>query len=205
MNNQNLAIKIKDLRSRKGFSQEQLSEESKLSLRTIQRIEKGESIPRGDTLVKLTQALGVTPDDLLEWTDIEDRGYLTLLNLSALTGLLFNPILGIIIPLVMWILKKDKIKFVDNYGKKIISFQITWTLLIYSIFMIATRGSYINFDFNLFDIIISLVNFKMNKEIIYVILTGILYLYNLTLIFKNYMRIKKGKQSWYLPAIPFLK
>ncbi|TQO36723.1 putative Tic20 family protein [Arenibacter algicola] len=205
MNNQNLAIKIKDLRSRKGFSQEQLSEESKLSLRTVQRIEKGESIPRGDTLIKLTQALGVTPDDLLEWTDIEDKGYLTLLNLSALTGLLFNPLLGIIIPLVMWILKKDKIKFVDNYGKKIISFQITWTLLIYSIFMLATKGSYIKFDFNLFDIVLSLINFRMDKEIIYVVLTGILYLYNLILIFKNYIRIKKGKQSWYLPAIPFLK
>ena len=40
MNNHNLATKIKDLRNRKGFSQEQLSEVSKLSLRTIQRIEK---------------------------------------------------------------------------------------------------------------------------------------------------------------------
>ena len=205
MNNQNLAIKVKDLRNRKGFSQEQLSEESKLSLRTVQRIEKGESIPRGDTLIKLTQALGVTPDDLLEWADIEDKGYLTLLNLSALTGLLFNPLLGIIIPLVMWILKKEKIKFVDNYGKKIISFQITWTLLLYSIFMIATKGSYIKFDFNLFDIVFSLINFRMNKELIFVVLIGILYLYNLTLIFKNYLRIKKGKQSWYLPAIPFLR
>ncbi|TXD48174.1 helix-turn-helix domain-containing protein [Polaribacter sp. IC073] len=84
MNNQNLAIKIKDLRNRKGFSQEQLSEASKLSIRTIQRIEKGASIPRGDTLIKLTRALGVTPDDLLEWTDIEDKGYLILLNLSAI-------------------------------------------------------------------------------------------------------------------------
>ncbi|MBP1838893.1 helix-turn-helix domain-containing protein [Formosa algae] len=205
MNNQNLAIKIKDLRNRKGFSQEQLAEESKISLRTVQRIEKGESIPRGDTLIKLTQALGVTPDDLLEWTDIEDKGYLTLLNLSALTGLLFNPLLGIIIPLVMWILKKDKIKFVDNYGKKIISFQITWTLLVYSVFMIATKGSYIKFDFNLFDLVLSLINFRMNKEIIFVVLIGILYLYNLILIFKNYIRIKKGKQSWFSPAIPFLK
>lgn len=205
MDNQNLAIKIKDLRSRKGYSQEQLSEESKLSLRTIQRIEKGESIPRGDTLLKLTKALGVTPDDLLEWTDIEDKGYLTLLNLSAVTGLLFNPFLGIIIPLVMWILKKDKIKFVDNYGKKIISFQITWTLLIYSIFMVATKGSYVKFDFNLLDIVLSLINFRMDREVIYVVLIGILYLYNLTLIIKNQIRIKKGKQSWYLPAIPFMK
>lgn len=205
MNNQNLANKIKDLRSRRGFSQEQLSEESKLSLRTVQRIEKGESIPRGDTLIKLTQALGVTPNDLLEWTDIEDKGYLTLMNFSALTGLLFNPLLGIIIPLVMWILKKDKIKFVDDYGKNIISFQITWTLLIYSIFIVATKGAYINFDFNLFDIILSLIHFKMEKENIYIVLLAVLYLYNAALVFKNYTRIKKGKQSWYLPTIPFLR
>ncbi|WP_417445240.1 DUF4870 domain-containing protein [Joostella sp.] len=205
MNNQNLAIKVKELRNRKGFSQEQLSEESKLSLRTVQRIEKGESIPRGDTLLKLTQALGVTPDDLLEWADVEDKGYLTLLNFSALSGLLFHPLLGVIIPLVMWILKKDKIKFVDNYGKKIISFQITWTLLLYSIIMIATKGSYIRFDINFFDIFSSLVNFRMNKEVIFTALIGVLYLYNIVLIFKNYMRIKKGELSWYFPAIPFLK
>ncbi len=205
MNNQKLAIKIKDLRSRRGFSQEQLSEESKLSLRTIQRIEKGESIPRGDTLIKLTQALGVTPDDILEWTDVEDKGYLTLLNLSAFTGLLLHPLLGIIIPLVMWILKKDKIKFVDNFGKKIISFQITWTLLLYSVLMVATKGSYIRFDFNLFDIVLFFFSFNEGKELIFVILLGILYLYNLTLIVKNLIRIKKGKQSWYIPAIPFLK
>ena len=124
MNNQNLAIKIKDLRTRKGFSQENLSEESKLSLRTIQRIEKGESVPRGDTLIKLTHALGVTPDDLLEWTDIEDKGYLTIMNLSALS-ILIQPFLGIIIPLVMWILKREKIKLVNDTGKKLISFQIS--------------------------------------------------------------------------------
>ena len=205
MKNQNLAIKVKDLRNRKGFSQEQLSEESKLSLRTIQRIEKGESVPRGDTLVKLTQALGVTPDDLLEWAEEIDKGYLTLLNLSALTGVLFHPTLGIIIPLVMWILKKDKIKFIDNYGKKIISFQITWTLLIYSIFIVARKDLNIEFDFNFFDILSALANLKFNEEFIYVVLLGILYFYNLTLIFKNVRRIIKEKQSWYLPAIPFLK
>ncbi|NEV92940.1 helix-turn-helix domain-containing protein [Psychroflexus sp. YR1-1] len=127
MKNQHLAEKIKDLRTRKGFSQEQLSEESKLSLRTIQRIEKGESVPRGDTLIKLTRALGVSPDDLLEWAEVEDKGYLTLMNLSALS-VFIQPFLGIIIPTVMWILKREKIKGVEDTGKKIISFQITWTL-----------------------------------------------------------------------------
>lgn len=87
MNNRNLAIKIKDLQHRKGFSQEQLAEESKLSLRTIQWIEKGESIPRGDTLMKLTQALGVTPDDLLEWTDVEDKGSFIPINFNLFSSL----------------------------------------------------------------------------------------------------------------------
>ncbi len=157
MKNLNIGIKVKHLRTRIGYTQEQLSEESKLSLRTIQRIEKGESIPRGDTLVKITTALGVSPDDLLEWADVEDLGYVSLLNLSALTGVFLNPFLGIIIPLVMWIYKKDKIKLVDNYGKRIICFQITCVLLIYSIILIATRGTYIDFGSTIFDILPSLI------------------------------------------------
>jgi len=200
MNNKNLAIKIKDLRNRKGFSQEQLSEESKLSLRTIQRIEKGESIPRGDTLIKLTQALGVTPDDLLEWTDIEDKGYLTLLNLSSIS-VLIQPLLGIIIPLVMWILKREKIKYVDDTGKKIISFQITWTLTLYVVVIIASKGTFIPINFNILNSFPLLItDFSI---IIAVIL--FLYLFNIVSIFLNMRRSQKGLKNKYFPAIPFLK
>ncbi len=200
MNNQNLAIKIKDLRNRKGFSQEQLSEESKLSLRTIQRIEKGESIPRGDTLIKLTQALGVTPDDLLEWTDIEDKGYLTLLNLSSIS-VLIQPLLGIIIPLVMWILKREKIKYVDDTGRKIISFQITWTLTLYIVIMVASKGVFIPFNFNILNSFPGLV-FELSIAGIVVIA---LYFFNLLLIFLNIRRSQRGLKNKYVPAIPFLK
>ncbi len=200
MKNQNLAIKIKDLRNRKGFSQEQLSEESKLSLRTIQRIEKGESIPRGDTLIKLTQALGVTPDDLLEWTDIEDKGYLTLLNLSAIS-ILIQPILGIIIPLVMWILKREKIKLVDDTGRKLISFQITWTLTLYVAFIIIFEGTFIPFNFNFLKAIPSFItNFSIVESVVL-----FLYLYNIVFIVLNIRRSQKGLKNRYLPSIPFLK
>ena len=200
MNNQNLAIKIKDLRNRKGFSQEQLSEESKLSLRTIQRIEKGESIPRGDTLIKLTQALGVTPDDLLEWTNIEDKGYLTLLNLSAIS-ILIHPLLGIIIPLVMWILKREKIKFVDDTGRQLISFQITWTLVLYVVLMIASKGAFIPLNFNMFDSFFFLIsNFSIIGSLIL-----FLYLFNIGSIIMNIRRSQKGLKNKYLIVIPFLK
>jgi len=46
----NISQRVKELRCRKGMSQELLAEESGLSLRTIQRIENYESEPRGDTL-----------------------------------------------------------------------------------------------------------------------------------------------------------
>ena len=50
---------IKDLRIEKGYSQEGLSTASGVSLRTIQRIESGETVPRPQTLQTLASALGV--------------------------------------------------------------------------------------------------------------------------------------------------
>lgn len=204
MNNQNLANKIKDLRNRKGFSQEQLAEESKLSLRTIQRIEKGESIPRGDTLVRLSQALDVTPDDLLEWEIIEDNTYVQLLNWSSISFII-QPFLGIIIPLVMWILKRGKVKFVDDTGKKIINFQITWTLTLYLMLIIGSiifgDGTSVRFSINILDVFLySIIDFKIPYAIFI-----LLYLFNIITILKNIRKSQKGLKNSYLPAIPFLK
>ena len=53
-----LAEKIVIDRKSKGLSQEELAERAKVSLRTIQRIEKGESEPRGFTLQAIAGALG---------------------------------------------------------------------------------------------------------------------------------------------------
>ena len=53
---------LKKLRLDNGFSQEELSEKSGLGLRTIQRLENGESSPRDDTLRLLTKALNVPQD-----------------------------------------------------------------------------------------------------------------------------------------------
>jgi transcriptional regulator with XRE-family HTH domain len=109
MNNNNLAHKVKEIRNRKGLSQDALSDHSGLILRTIQRIENGETKPMGDTLKKLANALEVNPDELIDWTVKEDNGFLVIMNLSALTFIIF-PLLGIIIPFMMWVSKKDKLK-----------------------------------------------------------------------------------------------
>jgi transcriptional regulator with XRE-family HTH domain len=52
MENLELQKRVKELRIKKGLSQEELADNTALSLRTIQRIENKETVPRGDTLKK---------------------------------------------------------------------------------------------------------------------------------------------------------
>jgi transcriptional regulator with XRE-family HTH domain len=132
MNKNLLGLRIKELRKQKGMSQEFLAEESGLSLRTIQRIENGETNPTGESLKRLSNALNVNPDELIDWSIKEDKRYLTFLNLSALTFLFF-PLLGILIPFILWTSRKGKIKNINKLGKDLINFEITWTLLLFSI------------------------------------------------------------------------
>ena len=64
MNRESLANNLKQLRKKKGFSQQELAALSQLSLRTVQRIEKGETEPIGHTLTQLANALEVSPEQL---------------------------------------------------------------------------------------------------------------------------------------------
>lgn len=62
MTNRNAHTRIKELRESKGLSQEELSENAGVSLRTIQRMENGESVPRGSTLRTIASSLDVSSD-----------------------------------------------------------------------------------------------------------------------------------------------
>ncbi|UPL49020.1 helix-turn-helix domain-containing protein [Hymenobacter sublimis] len=53
------AARIATIRKSKGLSQEVLAEQSGVSLRTIQRVEQGDTVPRGFTLQALATALEV--------------------------------------------------------------------------------------------------------------------------------------------------
>jgi len=59
-----------------------------------------------------------------------------MLNLAQLSFIAFPlPLLGIIVPLVVWVLKKDKVKNVNDNGKAILDFQITWALFLFSYYI----------------------------------------------------------------------
>ena len=81
MEQKKLGQKLKELRELKGFSQELLAEKAELNLRTIQRIENGETNPRGDSLKRLSKTLQASPEELIEWKKRTDKNFLSVLNL----------------------------------------------------------------------------------------------------------------------------
>lgn len=59
-----LGMKIGGARKAKGLTQEALAEMLRLNLRTVQRIENSETMPRGSTLNLIGEALGLKPAEL---------------------------------------------------------------------------------------------------------------------------------------------
>ncbi|MBO6881050.1 helix-turn-helix domain-containing protein [Winogradskyella sp.] len=191
MNKNSLGLRIKELRKQKGMSQEFLADDSGLSLRTIQRIENGETNATGESLKRLSNALNVNPDELIDWSIKEDKRYLTFLNLSALTFLFF-PLLGILIPFILWTSRKGKIKNINKLGKDLINFEITWTLLLFFIPIVLFLTSKIGILKNL------------TLSIIFIVIGG-MYLINLIFILLNTLRISNEKDVIYIPRIKFLR
>ena len=64
MDTKKLGQKLRALRAVRGMSQEYLAEESRVSLRTIQRIENSESVPTGETVKRIANALDVSLTEL---------------------------------------------------------------------------------------------------------------------------------------------
>lgn len=64
------------LRKKRGMTQEQLAEKSDLSNIYISHIENSRSIPSLETLMKLCDALAVTPDQVLLGTKQDTADYL---------------------------------------------------------------------------------------------------------------------------------
>lgn len=200
MKNKELAQRIKTLRNRKGFSQEELSEKTGLSLRTIQRIENGETEPRGDSLKRLAFAFNVSSDEIIDWTVQEDKGFLTSLNLSALSFIIF-PLLGILVPLIIWISKKDKIRNINKIAKDLLNFQITWTMLLFIGFIGIVLSSIFKMKTTGFIDASSIIS----GQIIILIFIVVMYFYNLIFIIINSVRINIDRNVSYYPKIRFLR
>ncbi|QCX38163.1 helix-turn-helix domain-containing protein [Aureibaculum algae] len=127
--------KIRDVRKKKGLSQEELAESAKVNLRTIQRIENNENEPRGKTLNLICEVLDLNAEDIRDHGKQTDINYLIYFHLSVLLGLII-PTGNIILPFILWSTKKDKIIGLKDIGINLINFQILWTFIAFLSFII---------------------------------------------------------------------
>jgi transcriptional regulator with XRE-family HTH domain len=115
---------IKELRIKKGMTQEELADKTEVSARTIQRIENGEVDPRAYTLQMIAKALEI---DFSVFTDVSSdeekdldmdrkRTWLALIHLSGLLPLFFPTIM-------IWNRKKADIKEITEHYRAVIAFQ----------------------------------------------------------------------------------
>lgn len=123
-----IGARIIEIRKLKGMTQEELADRARINLRTLQRIEKGETEPRGNTLKMLCSVLEINIEDILDFGKKEDRRYLSYFHLTVLSFLLI-PLGNIIIPSILYFTKRDKILDLNKQGADLLNFQILWTIL----------------------------------------------------------------------------
>ncbi|MBW3523463.1 helix-turn-helix transcriptional regulator [Chryseobacterium sp. NKUCC03_KSP] len=124
--------KIQLLREENRLTQKELAEKAGLSLRTIQRIEAGNT-PKGFTLKALAESLNTTPEDLIEKED-KNIERAKLINSSALFGLII-PFGGIIFPLILTY--KTQEVYNKQLGRNVVALQIILSVTM-SLFLIAS-------------------------------------------------------------------
>jgi transcriptional regulator with XRE-family HTH domain len=123
---------IKELRIKKGMTQEELADKTEVTARTIQRIENGEVDPRAYTLQMIAKALevdynlfvGNEPDEEQEIQHANTVNWLGILHFSGIIPLIFPTVL-------IWNYKKDKIKGMSEHYREVIIFQLkVWVAIL---------------------------------------------------------------------------
>lgn len=116
---------IKELRIKKGMTQEELAEKTEVSARTIQRIENGEVDPRAYTLQMIAKALDVDFslfvekefEVKLESQEFQSNNWPALIHLSGIIPLIFPT-------LIVWKMIKVKNKDMANHFRAAFSMQL---------------------------------------------------------------------------------
>jgi transcriptional regulator with XRE-family HTH domain len=114
------------LREKLNLTQDELSEKSGVSVRTIQRIEAGQ-VPSGYTLKALAKSLGVSEAELRDTAESQGRQdlkWIKTINLSSLLFIILPP-LNLFVPLIIILAKKQD----SPTTRQLVSIQIIWTLI----------------------------------------------------------------------------
>lgn len=142
---------IKEIRISKGYSQEELAERSGVSVRSIQRIENGESTPRGSTLQLISKALEVDvlvllPEEKANKKITKEMSSVQLMYLVSLAGVIM-PFMNVIAPAIVWRVNKKESVVVNKVGKNIIFTQLLYSVVTTIMTMLAVFGKILRFDY----------------------------------------------------------
>jgi transcriptional regulator with XRE-family HTH domain len=175
------------LREQANFTQEELSQKSGISVRTIQRIESGQ-IPKGYTLKALSNALGVEESFFLQneentETNQDEVKWSKILNFLTFPFIVIPP-LNILVPLTIMFVKKQNT--VTN--RKLISIQILWSLI----------------AIVLFGIVLILNDWLFIESKFKLLIPLIWLLINAIIIIRNAMELNKSSNPRILPSINLL-
>lgn len=72
--------------------------------------------------------LGVNAEEILDYGKQSDLSYLFFFHLSVLSFLVI-PLGNILLPMILWQTKKDKIIGLKEIGANLLNYQIIWTVL----------------------------------------------------------------------------
>ncbi|HEU4471690.1 MAG TPA: helix-turn-helix transcriptional regulator [Flavisolibacter sp.] len=178
--------KIVAVRKQKGLTQEELAEKAGITVRTIQRIESGETIPRAYTIRAIAEALELDPASITgqpeEMVGLikSDRSadQLYLINLLCFSYLVI-PLVHAVIPYMAWKRANDT---VYREGRDIVYRQIWWTVALFGL-MLATVA------YNLIVVKAQMKGWKIH----YLWPFFAMYIINAFIIVRDHQRIKSGK------------
>jgi len=149
---------IKQHREKLGYTQNELANETGLSLRTIQRLESNNKSPKGHTLKVLTDVFEMEPAVLqasflnMNQTRKSELHSIRLINLSVL-AFIGIPFGNLIVPTILWRKRRDS-QLVDDYGRRIINCQILWSVILSLLLCISPFINLYEADFPLILIIL---------------------------------------------------
>jgi len=173
-----LQMNLKAIRDKKHLTQEELAEQSGLSIRTIQRIEAGQK-PKGHTAKVLAETLDLDVSSLSKSnkkTDTINYSLVKWINLSSAL-VCFIPLLNIVLPLILNRLYKQN----NHLTKGIITLQILWSIISTLMFFIS---GFLKLTFDLHHL-----------TALWVII--ILIVINLVMILVNSVTIDKHKELYF--------
>jgi uncharacterized Tic20 family protein len=128
--------------------------------------------------------LELRTEEILEFGKEPDTKYLVYFHLSVLAFLVI-PTGNIILPLILWLTKKDKISGLDKIGPNLLNFQIVWT--------VCSFLSIMGFAF------LKIIHFGGEEILMYVFLG--LYAFNIVLPILFAIKTKKGKPKKMYPGL----